>query len=99
MAAVLNLVTLISSTAAVTCTAYATDWRLDTGEQARSFVLTKSSNDLVTIEGSLDNTTWGSLIAWVSGVTSDTGVVYGSWPYIRAVKSGTNGVAVLKGLI
>lgn len=97
---ILRPITLCSATAASSYPAFDTDYRSYPAEQVRSFIVTKTAGDVIDIE--VAPTTAGP---WVVAASCGTAVVSiafqvaGAWPYIRATKTGTNGVASVWGMI
>jgi len=97
---ILNPQTLISATAATTSTLYPLDCRGYPAEQVRSFIVTKASGDTIDIEVAATSAGPFALVANVSSAAVSAAFqVAGSWPYLRAIKGGTNGLAVVFGMI
>lgn len=98
MSTIFNFQTLYSSSSAATGTTYLLGSRWE-GAQVRSFLVSKDTNDVVSIQVSLDNTNYATALSYGSGVTTGIGNVEGNWRFVRAVKSGENGLAIVQGMI
>lgn len=94
MAREFSVKTIYEGTAAANGSSYALDYRSDQGETERIVAATMNGSDTITVQASLDETTWFTLDTF-SG-TSDFYVVSGPWPYLRAVKAGTTASATVK---
>jgi hypothetical protein len=95
----LTFATLLNQSAAGNGSPVACDWKNDGVQQRRIFIPAMNAADTITIQGSADGTNWTNLIAPFTGATSGFLLVEGPTAYIRAVKAGTTGNALVQGLI
>lgn len=96
----LKIRTILSATASGTGNFYETDWHLKPAEQVRSFGIVKDTNDLIFVQGAFDeNGPWFDLVACTVGQVTAAYNISGVWPYIRASKVNSNGLARVVGSI
>lgn len=95
MARIFSTKTIYDASAAGTGASYELDYRDDYGEAVRAVVATLNASDSLAIQVSIDDTTFITA-ATLTGATSGSALIAGPWRYIRVVKTGTNGAAVVK---
>lgn len=91
--------TLYNASAAANGTAVACDWKNDPVQQRRIYIPAMNAADTITVQGSMDGTNWSNLIAPFTGATSGFLLVEGPVAYIRVVKTGTGGNALVQGAV
>jgi hypothetical protein len=100
MSFILRPYVLLSATASGPGNTFDTDYRSYEGEQVRNFLVTKSAGDTIDIEVAITTGgTWATAANVSSAATSGVFNVAGSWAFIRAHKTGSNGVAIVQGMI
>ena len=92
-------VVLFTGASAKTGTAYKCNYRYN-DNHGRTVHVVKTSGDVITIEGSLDNgTTWGTIMTCTSAQTNQMGIFAGPFTDVRAKKTGTAGTATVKAVV
>lgn len=91
--------TLYNASTAGNGTAVGCDWQSNDMQQRRIFIPAMNASDTITIQGSMDGTNWANLIAPFTGATSGFLLIEGPVAYIRVVKTGTAGNALVQGAI
>lgn len=99
MSLVLRKEVLYEATASATGTSFDLDWRFKPSEQVRTITCEKNTNDVITIEVAVTSDKFFESVQFTSGVTDSTALIAGAWKYIRVVKVGENGNAIIRGLI